>query len=433
MTTDSNSENTPPDAADAFLFAVDALKELQSAQAGLAAMEMSLYATIVARAEEVAAGSPHEIADQEMAIRSACAEIGATLRVHSRTIQSRVSDSYAIVHGLPLTFEALRSGRIAAAHAREILAASVSVPGGEPRQAYEEIALDRATQMSPASLKAILPSIAAQISGASLTERHQQARKNRCIHIRDLDDGMSELRAFLPSVLAHGVHDRLTAMAKAVEIRNGRDGANGAGVSTDGSVHSAFGTHSPASGAAPYCPALGDAIDGSSSGTASHDLGSEISLDIPVVNGSLRDQRGRDEIRADIFTDLLLGGGPIAAGDGLDAITAHVQITVPVLTAAGVSDTGTELIGSGPMDAATARRLLGAASGWDRVMTHPVTGAILAVDRYRPSQELRRILRVRDEHCRFPGCRQPAHRCDADHSLAAAHGGETSLDNLALV
>lgn len=66
-------------------------------------------------------------------------------------------------------------------------------------------------------------------------------------------------------------------------------------------------------------------------------------------------------------------------------------------------------------------------------MTCPVTGTILAVDRYRPSEEIRRALRVRDEHCRFPGCRQPAHRCDADHSLAAAEDGETSLNNLALL
>ena len=35
------------------------------------------------------------------------------------------------------------------------------------------------------------------------------------------------------------------------------------------------------------------------------------------------------------------------------------------------------------------------------------------------------------EHCRFPGCRQPAHRCDVDHTHDAALGGETQIDNLA--
>ena len=64
-------------------------------------------------------------------------------------------------------------------------------------------------------------------------------------------------------------------------------------------------------------------------------------------------------------------------------------------------------------------------------MTHPVTGAVLAVDRYRPTKDLERALRVRDEHCRFPGCRQPFWRCDVDHSHDAARGGETSERNLA--
>ena len=65
------------------------------------------------------------------------------------------------------------------------------------------------------------------------------------------------------------------------------------------------------------------------------------------------------------------------------------------------------------------------------MLTHPVTGAILAVDRYRPGEDLKRLLRVRDEHCRFPGCRMPAHRCDLDHTHDAALGGDTCDGNLA--
>jgi len=50
---------------------------------------------------------------------------------------------------------------------------------------------------------------------------------------------------------------------------------------------------------------------------------------------------------------------------------------------------------------------------------------------YRPSADLLRALRVRDEHCRFPGCRQPVRRCDVDHTHDAALGGQTHIDNLA--
>jgi hypothetical protein len=101
------------------------------------------------------------------------------------------------------------------------------------------------------------------------------------------------------------------------------------------------------------------------------------------------------------------------------------------LTLAGSDEAGATLAGYGPIDPETARCLAGDAPGWDRVMTHPVSGAVLAVDRYRPSADLLRALRVRDEHCRFPGCRQPVRRCDVDHTHDAALGGQTEIHNLA--
>ncbi|WP_206780507.1 HNH endonuclease signature motif containing protein, partial [Microbacterium sp. AISO3] len=42
-----------------------------------------------------------------------------------------------------------------------------------------------------------------------------------------------------------------------------------------------------------------------------------------------------------------------------------------------------------------------------------------------------RLLRARDRHCRFPGCRQPAIRCELDHTVAASAGGPTHVCNLA--
>jgi len=74
--------------------------------------------------------------------------------------------------------------------------------------------------------------------------------------------------------------------------------------------------------------------------------------------------------------------------------------------------------------------LAGAASGWDRVLTDPISGELLAVDRYRPSEHLKRHLRARDERCRFPGCGTPARDADLDHTLDAAHGGPTEDGNL---
>ncbi len=43
---------------------------------------------------------------------------------------------------------------------------------------------------------------------------------------------------------------------------------------------------------------------------------------------------------------------------------------------------------------------------------------------------LRRAVTVRDRHCRFPGCTQPATACQPHHIIPRAQGGPTSLANL---
>jgi HNH endonuclease len=45
---------------------------------------------------------------------------------------------------------------------------------------------------------------------------------------------------------------------------------------------------------------------------------------------------------------------------------------------------------------------------------------------------LRAAVTLRDRHCQFPGCRQPSSVCDVHHLIHWAHGGPTSLGNLAL-
>lgn len=371
MTTDKNSDlevpGDQPDPVDAFLFAVDALREIQAAAAGLAAMEMAMLAAVSAQAEALTSTMRSPVANREMAIRTACAEIGAALRVSDRTVQARISHACDVTSGFPRVFEALRRGLVTPAHVNVIVRASANIPAGEARAEYEVAALERAVVTTPGRLGAILPSIAQQIHATSLSERHQRARAERRVEVRDTEDGMAELLAVLPAVLAHGIYDRLTSMARS------------------------------------------------------------------VAQADPDDERTRDHVRADALCDLALGGGAVAHGDGLSAIRGVVQVSVPVLTLAGLSDRGAELLGSSPVDAETARRLAGAASGWTRVMTDPVTGTAVAVDRYRPSESLRRTIQVRDEHCRFPGCRQPGIRCDADHSHAAAEGGETCIENLALL
>ena len=82
------------------------------------------------------------------------------------------------------------------------------------------------------------------------------------------------------------------------------------------------------------------------------------------------------------------------------------------------------------IDTDTARILAGRATAWERVLTHPITGAILAVDHYRPNADLRRLLHARDSRCRFFACGLPPVTQDLDHTIDAAHGGATEEGNL---
>ena len=73
-----------------------------------------------------------------------------------------------------------------------------------------------------------------------------------------------------------------------------------------------------------------------------------------------------------------------------------------------------DLGGHGPIPAALARALAFDPNGtWRRLLTDD-TGH----------------LRLRDQTCRFPGCRRDSNTCELDHVLAWADGGLTTVDNM---
>ena len=150
----------------------------------------------------------------------------------------------------------------------------------------------------------------------------------------------------------------------------------------------------------------------------------------------LDDQCTADQVRADAARDLLLYGtldSESGLADAVARVRPSVHVTVPVLTLIGESDAPGLLDGYGPIDADTARRLAARAPSFTRILTHPVSGTVLDVDRrsYRPPADLERWLQVRDGTCRFPGCTRAARRSDLDHTLDWDDGEPTAFDNLA--
>jgi hypothetical protein len=107
-----------------------------------------------------------------------------------------------------------------------------------------------------------------------------------------------------------------------------------------------------------------------------------------------------------------------------------VSVVIPVLSLLGRESEPARIAGKGPIDLDTARALAAEAPLLVRILTHPVSDQVLAVDTYRPSEKLRRFLRLRDGRCRFPSCNRAARRCDIDHTLDWFFGGKTQHDNL---
>jgi hypothetical protein len=105
-------------------------------------------------------------------------------------------------------------------------------------------------------------------------------------------------------------------------------------------------------------------------------------------------------------------------------------------TLLGLDDRPAELTGYGPITAAAARALAADTDAtWRRVLTDPVSGAVLDVGhrRYRPPAAMAEHVRNRDLTCTFPGCRVPAEACDLDHLVPYDPGdpdGHTAVDNL---
>ncbi|MDN3496632.1 DUF222 domain-containing protein [Planococcus sp. APC 4015] len=342
---------------------VSALVETRKGIAAFQALETSLLASAMALGVDRSDASR---SDGDMPLRAIAAEVGAALRVSDRTVQRRLGEASRLATRFPVTLAALTEGRISRAHVDVIVDAGERLDEDE-RIRFETAAIAVAERETAARLRPIARLLAERLMPQMLSERHAAARESRCVDVRDLDDGMSQLLAVLPSTLAHGIRSRLTAMATA------------------------------------------------------------------VADADAAEERTVDQLRADLLADLALTADPQGLDErGLVAeIRAVVHVTVPALTLAREDGDAAMLEGSAPIDIDTARLLCAGETSWERVLTHPVTQAVLAVDTYRPTAELRRLLRARDQRCRFPGCRVPAHRCDLDHVHDHALGGATAQANLA--
>ncbi|WP_162564286.1 MULTISPECIES: HNH endonuclease signature motif containing protein [Microbacterium] len=381
------------------------------------------YALTEAQKARIASTASKE---RDMPLRSMSAELGMAVRMNDRTMQSHMWDAYVLTTSFQATLAALDAGRITRAHATAIVDAGTGIDEPSARAPFEQTVLEFAESTTSARTRAYARQQADIFNPRTMQERHDLAAQGRRIWVTDLDDGMSLLSQLLPTVIAHGILDRTTQQAKLIKktdaIRRREVAARlRSGTIAPGGVGDGTGSGNGLDG---ECVGIDSRVGTDAGGSGDH--------------GDLWfDERTLDQIRADLVADMLLTGSPLidpsrdTAPGGLGAIRANVQITVPVTTLTGVTSGGAELDGIAPVDDLTAKRLAGDAPGWDRVLTDPVTGIVLAVDRYQVTPAQKRFLNARDRHCRTPGCRRPARLCDHDHTLDYALGGQTEVCNLA--
>lgn len=345
---------------------------LLAARDGLLALGSRIAVEAAEQADEPSADGV------DLAVRAVAAEFGAALRVSDRTVQRRMLEAGLVVSRFPRVWQAQGAGLISAAHARVIVDAGMHLEDPGARSAYAEQMVDFAQTESPNRVGRMARRVADRFQPRSIDERHKDARRERGVWVKNRADGMAELSIFGPAALVHGALNRVTAIVKAAFAESSSD------------------SRTP----------------------------------------SAHDSRTLGQARCDVALDLLLTGAP-AGHDTVDgmlaAITPTVTVTVPVLSLIGASSVPAELDGCIPIDIRTARLLAGMASGWDRILTHPITGALLAVDHYRPSVALKRHLRARDQRCRFPTCGYSARDGDLDHTRDHALGGATTADNLGVL
>lgn len=111
----------------------------------------------------------------------------------------------------------------------------------------------------------------------------------------------------------------------------------------------------------------------------------------------------------------------------------RVDVTISADTLIGDDYRDAELGKHGPVSASLARWLAWSPDArWRRLVIDPLTGCLIDANAhaYKIPARVKRVVRLRDRICRFPGCARPAEYTDTDHIIPWAKGGKTRAVDL---
>jgi len=326
---------------------------------------------------------PHGWNAATRARRELVFDLAARLHLPERTAEKLIGESQRLVGVLSITKAALAAGEIGYRHAQVIIdetAGLSDVVSGE----FERQVVPRAKELTVSKFKAAARKKREALHPETIEARHRAAVDDRGVWIDPQHDGMAILSALLPAPTAVAIMDRVTRIAM----------ANGGADDTGGDPDATIADTAP--------------------------------VPAPV-------KRTLAQRRADAFSDLLLDGDLCGTADPVPhGIRPQVLVTVPVLTLLGQTETPGHLDGYGPISPDTARDLAVRAPSFARILTDPVTSAILDFDRskYAVPADLKQVVRLQHETCTAVGCNKRAVHCQLDHTDDWAASGTTCLSNL---
>ena len=327
-------------------------------------------------------------------------EVAAALHIAARTATTKVNAATAILRDWPRLGEAIESGALTIAQAREIYE-GVHVLSGK----LDEDGLDLseravlgliriAGELSPARLRERVARMVASLDpGAAARRRRRSVRELTDVSIWAEPDGMACIAARGLSMDALALHDLITARAKTLRAGACPDDDRTMGQWRYAALLAAFGI-------AP--------------------------VGMPVV--STFAPSPTDSVSTDArLTDALSGPHTV-----IEAPRPQVRVVIPLDTLLGLAQTPGDLEGYGPIDPELARALA-ADADWIRWVTDGVGDVLIDEGRRRfPGARLARFLRARDRLCKHPSCGVRSRHCDADHlPVSYADGGRTSAMTMA--
>ncbi|MEV7646476.1 HNH endonuclease [Arthrobacter sp. NPDC089319] len=353
------------------------------------------------------AGAPDGIS------RHAAQELAPILALPCRQAAADLADAHQIATHLPATLAALDYGAIDLPRAAAIARKGADLPPDSLAE-FEHTVLDGAGTITLESVQARARTARDRLHPQPLETRHRAAMERRTVQYLPQDDGMADLYIRTSADKALLAYNLFQAHARKLQTakENRTLGQLRADVFTDMLLRYPDHAYQPA-------PTTGNGTTTAAQTTT------------PEAAATPKPETAATETAA---RDTATGNG--AAGQGHCTCcgantTASAAVTAPLTTLLRLAEDPGELTGYGLIPPEMTRNLTALAKSWLLVLTDDHGQAIAAAKDLRiPPEWLKRLVRLRDRHCRDFGCTVPADQCEIDHTIAWEDGGKTVAENL---